>query len=1020
MKTLYNYQLNYQNPKIVFVSGGPGSGKGTQCERLVRDYHFNHISVGDIVRSEVKNETPEGLRFKDLTARGELVPDDLLINLIIRTIKSRQSYKFLIDGFPRGIEQAKLFEKKYKEIDYILNVQVSDEILRQRLLGRAETSGRPDDNYEAIANRIETFHRSTAPVLDFYNHFGKVQTVDGNLSVDEVFKQVQNAIHPNIIFMFGAPCVAKSEVCERLSNKIKYHYICLEKFSRQHNVKDEIDKVNKLIYYIENAPFSNFIVDSFFADRPSAEIFLNHFGNPFRVFYLESPKDEVMNNIQKYIETDIERKEKKAKYELFIKNRQGVLSLIEKQSFFVHLNAVDTIPNLIRNVMISIKPLVIAAFMYNNMDLGAEYCYALEKKRDFIFLDVYEQIQSEIERGTTLGQKMNSFEQIGQEIPSKYVVEMLQKILFSNINLRKFVLTNFPERSAQFDNFERELFPIDYLVNFTQQNHKLKFYHEMNPILDYYVQGKYINIDREALDIIDLYVTERAHFGFVSGPTGSGITTSSKYIAEKFGFVLVEWESTFEMLKTKLGGDEGPLEEVNFQQVENYFVERLKGNKDKTLFDGWPSVYNLQQLQSFLKKVGLPTFFIDLNMEKSNYIKRYRLKNQMDIEAELQEEEIQKMDEILLNASSFTNFYEQTAEQNFGCTYYKLDANDSLESTRRHLNNIFQKRVYVLNNYTDPKDQERSENQKLMFVNFCARQNIMFVDIQKILKLHYWQKPFEFHQHTQSEYSMRWTQQPPQFPSNYTPKLIMQAVQAHLKTFKISSRDILLYGYPAGDTPQERKDNERFYPRASDEIMNIEKALGPIRMVCVLTDEKVLYDIQDEAWELEAPKPKVVKREEGEENEDAPPAEEPPGEDEDENKPKFNIYDFKWTKCDGIPKTVPQWYNKLKKTHKKHYSLKINGIENTYDKLLDFSNLISEESQQNKAEQDYRKVNLFVQLRYDDVYEDEEDEQEPYREPYKHIVPEEPKLQLPDHDILEEEQKQPQEEGEGEGEDYEE
>ena len=117
-----------------------------------------------------------------------------------------------------------------------------------------------------------------------------------------------------------------------------------------------------------------------------------------------------MHNIATYYDSEVERKAKKEKYEIFIKQRQSILSLIQNESYFVKLNAADTIPNIIKNIIKVIKPLVISAFTYNNMDLGLEYCDQLEKKRNFIFLDMVEHCQNEIDRGTNLGAKMNAFE----------------------------------------------------------------------------------------------------------------------------------------------------------------------------------------------------------------------------------------------------------------------------------------------------------------------------------------------------------------------------------------------------------------------------------------------------------------------------------------------------------------------------------------------------------------------------------------------------------------------------------
>jgi adenylate kinase family enzyme len=121
-------------------------------------------------------------------AQGQLVPDELVVGLLHNVIKSAKVQKFLIDGFPRNISQAKLLESKIKEIDLILDIHVGEQILVERLLERAKTSGRVDDNPESIKKRIHTFHEATEPVLEYYKKFGKIKHIDGTKSVDEVFK----------------------------------------------------------------------------------------------------------------------------------------------------------------------------------------------------------------------------------------------------------------------------------------------------------------------------------------------------------------------------------------------------------------------------------------------------------------------------------------------------------------------------------------------------------------------------------------------------------------------------------------------------------------------------------------------------------------------------------------------------------------------------------------------------------------------------------------------------------------
>ena len=123
-----------------------------------------------------------------MIAQGQLVSDHLVVGLLEKKIKYTKCQKYLIDGFPRNIEQAKLLERTIKEIDLILDIHVSEDELVRRLLGRAKTSGRLDDNEETIKKRIHTFHEKTEPVLEYYKKFGKIKTIDGSKHIDEVYK----------------------------------------------------------------------------------------------------------------------------------------------------------------------------------------------------------------------------------------------------------------------------------------------------------------------------------------------------------------------------------------------------------------------------------------------------------------------------------------------------------------------------------------------------------------------------------------------------------------------------------------------------------------------------------------------------------------------------------------------------------------------------------------------------------------------------------------------------------------
>src|ERR1700730_8286378 len=169
----------------IILFGPPGSGKGTQSERLLAKYGLKHLSTGDLLRSEIDGQTPLGLAAKSFMERGQLVPDEVVIEMISSALDNNpQANGFLFDGFPRTTAQAealdKLLTQKNTEIAIVLALQVSVEELTKRLLNRGLTSGRMDDiNEEIISARIKEYERKTAAVAEYYSKYGKVVYIKG-------------------------------------------------------------------------------------------------------------------------------------------------------------------------------------------------------------------------------------------------------------------------------------------------------------------------------------------------------------------------------------------------------------------------------------------------------------------------------------------------------------------------------------------------------------------------------------------------------------------------------------------------------------------------------------------------------------------------------------------------------------------------------------------------------------------------------------------------------------------------
>ena len=180
----------------VVLFGPPGAGKGTQSERLIEKYGLVHLSTGDVFRANIKGETELGTLAKSYMDKGQLVPDEVTINMLrSEVLKHPESKGFIFDGFPRTIAQAEALDafltSKNEEITATVALEADDEILVQRLLERGKTSGRADDqDEEKIRNRYQEYNEKTAPLMDYYKAQNKFYAVDGIGSIQEVTERL--------------------------------------------------------------------------------------------------------------------------------------------------------------------------------------------------------------------------------------------------------------------------------------------------------------------------------------------------------------------------------------------------------------------------------------------------------------------------------------------------------------------------------------------------------------------------------------------------------------------------------------------------------------------------------------------------------------------------------------------------------------------------------------------------------------------------------------------------------------
>lgn len=218
-------------PCVVFVLGGPGTGKGTQCAKIQETFGFHHLSAGDLLREERSREGSEhGELINTYIREGKVVPSQITVRLLEAAMRRLGwgSSSFLVDGFPRSFENLSAWEEVVGDtahVRFCLCFDCSEAVMEARLLERGKTSGRSDDNIESIKKRFRTFQEESVPVLDKFDKDGLLRRVDSGRSVEEVWASVKPMFMPRVVFVLGGPGTGKGTQCARIQEAFGYHHL---------------------------------------------------------------------------------------------------------------------------------------------------------------------------------------------------------------------------------------------------------------------------------------------------------------------------------------------------------------------------------------------------------------------------------------------------------------------------------------------------------------------------------------------------------------------------------------------------------------------------------------------------------------------------------------------------------------------------------------------------------------------------------------------------------------------------
>jgi len=185
----------------IVIFGAPGSGKGTQSDKLINEFNFLHISTGDVLRDNIRRETPLGKVVKGIIEQGKLVPDETMVKLLASVLdeqKENAANGVIFDGFPRTVAQAEALDQMLAErgtaVHVVIGLEVPEEELVARILRRGQLAGRADDNAETAQKRLDVYHQQTAPLKQYYEDKNLYRAINGLGDIDEIYAAIKAAL----------------------------------------------------------------------------------------------------------------------------------------------------------------------------------------------------------------------------------------------------------------------------------------------------------------------------------------------------------------------------------------------------------------------------------------------------------------------------------------------------------------------------------------------------------------------------------------------------------------------------------------------------------------------------------------------------------------------------------------------------------------------------------------------------------------------------------------------------------
>jgi adenylate kinase family enzyme/nucleoside diphosphate kinase len=443
---------------VVFLIGGPGSGRQAQARSIVRDFGYVHINTGDLLRAEIDAQTAVGKEAQAVIDAGDLVESDVILKLIRNKMRKAGGSKFLIDGFPRDVDQAFTFEQQVGQVHTVLYLERSRQNMIATIMDE-EDAPEEEDLTEKAARRVEVFHSRTTAVIEFYDKLGKVAKVrTKGLSSDQIYSQIHEALCPNVVFVAGGANGQRAAVANHVS-QIYHGWVAL---SVEQLMRDEIasgsqlgQEINDLIgedrpiptqmqvgmldRAMDESPHDRFIVHDFPTSLEEALAFEQVVGGPR--FFLDLSNGDGGDGGER---------------------TEEVLQFYRALGYVRQVDSKGGLREALRTVGEHFEPDV--RFVLGPPGAGKTQQCDLAREQGFTVLSTQDILFAEIQRGSDEGRRIHHMVEINQIIPISTHLKLIRNIIAAAGPKKKFLIDGFPKALDQARAFEETVAKVSEIV----------------------------------------------------------------------------------------------------------------------------------------------------------------------------------------------------------------------------------------------------------------------------------------------------------------------------------------------------------------------------------------------------------------------------------------------------------------------------------------------------------------------------------------------------------------------------